>query len=106
MQLQADLLGVPVIRPANLETTALGAYFLAGLAAGIWPSVDALASQVAVERRFEPDMPKREREARMAGWRRAVERARGWDVAATPAARRGKRKGAPAAKRARPRGRS
>ncbi len=88
MQLQADVLGVPVVRPANLETTALGAYFLAGLAVGVWPSVDALASQVQVERRFEPDMPERERATRLETWRRAVERARGWDVAVAPAAER------------------
>jgi len=81
MQLQSDLLGVKVVRPANLETTALGAFFLAGLAAGVWPSVDALASQVAVERSFTPAMAKKERAARVAQWRRAVERARGWDVA-------------------------
>jgi len=82
MQLQADLLGVKVVRPANLETTALGAFFLAGLAAGVWPSIDALANQVAVERTFAPAMTKKDRDARIAEWRRAVERARGWDVAA------------------------
>jgi glycerol kinase len=82
MQLQADLLGVRVVRPANLETTALGAFFLAGLAAGVWPNVEALASQVAVERTFTPAMGKKERDARIAEWRRAVERSRGWDLAA------------------------
>jgi glycerol kinase len=82
MQLQSDLLGVKVVRPANLETTALGAFFLAGLAAKVWPSVDALASQVEVERTFVPAMAKAERTGRIAEWRRAVERARGWDVAA------------------------
>jgi glycerol kinase len=91
MQLQADLLGVPVVRPADLETTALGAFFLAGLAAGVWPSVEALASQVKVERTFTPEMPKRERDAHLAQWRRAVERARDWEVAAKPAARRSTR---------------
>jgi glycerol kinase len=87
MQLQADLLGVPVVRPANLETTALGAFFLAGLAVGIWPNVEALASQREVEHTFKPEMPKREREARIAEWRRAVERSRGWDVGAGGAGR-------------------
>ncbi len=87
MQLQSDLLGVKVVRPANLETTALGAFFLAGLASGVWPSIDALASQVAVERTFAPAMAKKERDARVAEWRRAVERARGWDVAASAGAK-------------------
>jgi len=91
MQLQADLLGVRVVRPANLETTALGAFFLAGLAAGVWPSLDALASQVAVERTFVPQMARKEREVRIAEWRRAVERARGWDVASAGGAARAKR---------------
>ena len=93
MQLQSDLLGVKVVRPANLETTALGAFFLAGLASGVWPSIDALASQVAVERTFAPAMAKKERDARVAEWRRAVERARGWDVAA-PAGAKGPRRAA------------
>jgi len=98
MQLQADLLGVPVVRPADLETTALGAFFLAGLAAGVWPSIDALASQVRIERTFTPEMPKRERDARLAQWRRAVERARAWDVAATPSVQRGAKASARGAK--------
>jgi len=103
MQLQADLLGVPVVRPANLETTALGAFFLAGLAVGIWPNVEALASQLEVERTFKPQMPKREREARIAQWRRAVERSRGWDVAAVPRrAKAGKRRSRSAASSAAP----
>jgi glycerol kinase len=83
MQLQADLLGVPVVRPANLESTALGAFFLAGLAVGVWPNVEALASQLQVERTFVPSMSRREREARITEWRRAVERARDWDVGAS-----------------------
>ena len=91
MQLQSDLLGVKVVRPANLETTALGAFFLAGLAVGVWPSVEALASQVAVERTFLPAMGKKERTARVAEWRRAVERARGWIVGEGSAPRRATR---------------
>ena len=58
MQFQADLLGVPVVRPAVTETTALGAAYLAGLAVGFWPSVDAITGQWQVDRRFEPAMPR------------------------------------------------
>ena len=65
MQLQADLLGVPVVRPKILETTALGAAYLAGLAVGVWSSRDELARQWRMERRFEPRMPRREAERRM-----------------------------------------
>ncbi len=79
MQFQADLLGVRVARPENLETTALGAAFMAGLAAGVWPDLDALAKTRNVERTFSPDMPRRESRARRALWRRAVERTRNWD---------------------------
>jgi glycerol kinase len=78
MQMQADILGRPVVRPAVTETTALGAAALAGLAAGVWPSLPELEARWRVDRRFEPAMPEAEREAAYAGWRRAVERARGW----------------------------
>jgi glycerol kinase len=78
MQFQADLLGVPVARPRVLETTALGAAYLAGLATGVWSSVDEIASQWRRDRLFEPRMPRDEAEARLASWRRAVERAKGW----------------------------
>jgi glycerol kinase len=81
MQFQADLLGVPVIRPTVLETTALGAAYLAGLAVGFWSSLDEIAAQWQAERRFEPGMPADQREARMARWARAVAHARAW---ATP----------------------
>ncbi len=57
MQFQADLLGVPVVRPAVTETTALGAAYLAGLAVGFWSSIDAVTGQWQVDRRFEPRMP-------------------------------------------------
>ena len=57
MQFQADLLGVPVVRPAVTETTALGAAYLAGLAVGYWSSVDEITGQWQVDRRFEPAMP-------------------------------------------------
>ncbi len=78
MQFQADLLGVRVVRPENLETTALGAAFMAGLSAGVWPDLDALAKTRSVGRTFAPAMPRRESRARRALWRRAVERARHW----------------------------
>jgi len=82
MQFQADLLGVPVLRPAVTETTALGAAYLAGLATGYWKSTSDVARQWRVERRFEPAMPRdRVRELR-ATWERALERARGWEAPA------------------------
>jgi glycerol kinase len=78
MQFQADILGVPVQRPAVTETTALGAAYLAGLATGFWSSQGQLAHQWAVERTFEPQMSDEERDALYSGWQRAVERARAW----------------------------
>ncbi len=80
MQIQADVLGVPVQRPAVTETTALGAAYLAGLAVGFWPDVRTLADQWTIERTFEPRMAAAERAALVAGWQRAVERAKGWEV--------------------------
>jgi glycerol kinase len=78
MQFQADLLGVPVVRPAVTETTALGAAYLAGLAVGYWKSPAEIESQRQIERRFEPQMdPAKARELR-AIWNRAVGRAKGW----------------------------
>ena len=76
MQFQADILGKTVERPAQLEVTALGAALLAGLATGFWSDPSALASAAAL--RFEPRMQEERREALYAGWKRAVERARGW----------------------------
>ena len=78
LQLQADLLGVPVVRPRVVETTALGAAYLAGIAAGVWASRDEVAQQWQVERRFEPSICADERDARHAQWRRAVERSSDW----------------------------
>jgi glycerol kinase len=78
MQLQADLLGVPVQRPAVTETTALGAAYLAGLAVGYWSGLDEVAAQWQVGAEFQPAMPAEQRDALYAGWHRAVERARGW----------------------------
>jgi glycerol kinase len=78
MQFQADLLGVPVIRPQVTETTALGAAYLAGLAVGFWASREEIAAQWQAERRFEPQMPAARRGELMARWARAVAHARSW----------------------------
>ncbi len=78
MQFQADLLGVPVIRPRVTETTALGAACLAGLAVGFWTSREEIAAQWQAERRFEPQMPAARREQLMARWARAVAHAKSW----------------------------
>ncbi|MET1082610.1 MAG: glycerol kinase GlpK [Burkholderiales bacterium] len=78
MQMQADQLGVRVARPANLETTALGAAYMAGLAVGVWPNLRALAGEQRLDRTFTPQMRAPERAAQRARWQRAVERAKGW----------------------------
>jgi glycerol kinase len=75
MQLQADLLGVPVVRPRMIETTALGAAFLAGLAAGVWASRDEIRKAWKVDRRFAPRMKSTDRETMLARWRAAVQAA-------------------------------
>jgi glycerol kinase len=72
MQFQADLLGIPVERPRMIETTALGAAFLSGLAAGVWPSREEISRSFRVGKRFEPKMKADERERHLAKWRRAV----------------------------------
>lgn len=74
MQFQADILGVPVVRPANVETTAAGAAFLAGLAVGVWSGTDQIETFWKADRRFEPQMETSRREDLYAGWRRAVAR--------------------------------
>jgi glycerol kinase len=78
MQFQADVLGVPVLRPRVIETTALGAAYLAGLACGVWPDEAAIAAQWQLERCFEPRLPAEQRAATLARWRRAVAAARCW----------------------------
>jgi glycerol kinase len=77
-QLQADLIGIPVRRPRHIETTALGAAFLAGRGAGVWGSDAELAGLWRLDREFLPAISRDEAETRMAGWRRAVERSRDW----------------------------
>jgi glycerol kinase len=78
MQFQADVLGVPVIRPRRLESTAMGAAYLAGLAVGFWSSGKELDLQWQVERSFEPRMPAAERERLKGMWHQAVTRSKGW----------------------------
>jgi glycerol kinase len=72
MQIQADLLGIPVVRPQVIETTALGAAYLAGLATGVYKNLDELSAQWQVERRFLPTMPRERAQELMANWERAV----------------------------------
>ena len=81
MQFQADVLGVPVLRPAITETTALGAAGLAGLAVGLWAGEKELNRVWQAEAKFVPKMREKVRERLMVGWRRAVERAKGWEGA-------------------------
>lgn len=78
MQIQADLLGVPVERPRNVETTAIGAAMMAGLGAGIWKNLDELQSVRAVDKTFQPTNTAAQRRTQMQSWRRAIRRARGW----------------------------
>jgi len=79
MQFQADLIGIPVIRPEITETTSLGAAYLAGLAVGIWGSVDEIRDHWSVDREFHQQLSAGDRKAMMAGWKKAVERARNWE---------------------------
>ncbi|MGQ9522864.1 MAG: FGGY-family carbohydrate kinase, partial [Anaerolineae bacterium] len=78
MQFQADILGVPVIRPVVAETTALGAAYAAGLAVGFWDNLDDLRRNWAVDKRWEPQMNPETRERLYRGWLKAVERTFGW----------------------------
>ncbi len=78
LQLQADFLQIPVVRPKEVETTALGAAYLAGLGAGIWKSTDQLQNQWEVDRRFEPQMNPEGVLAMKEGWKKALERSKSW----------------------------
>ena len=78
MQLQADILGVEVVRPMVEETTALGSAYMAGLATGLWGDFGELRANWAVDRVFKTRWDAERRAAGHAGWKRAVERARGW----------------------------
>lgn len=79
MQIQADVLGIEVVRPKNAEATALGAAYLAGIAVGYWKDVESVARQWQVDRVFTPVMDAAERAKVRATWRRALERASGWE---------------------------
>jgi glycerol kinase len=79
MQIQADLLGTTVERPVNIESTALGAAMMAGLGAGVWPNLEALASIRKVDHRFESQISARERKTRVKIWKRAVKRSLKWN---------------------------
>jgi glycerol kinase len=81
MQFQADILGTTVERPRMRETTALGAALLAGLATGFWGSLDELKSKAVIERVFQPQLDEASRARLYAGWKKAVERTRGWAAA-------------------------
>ena len=78
LELQAEHSRMSVARPRSLESTALGAATVAGLAEGVWPSLDDLAARWAAERVFEPQLPAELADATYAVWRRAVEKAMGW----------------------------
>src|SRR5262249_208001 len=79
LQFQADILGKPIVRPMDVETTALGAAYLAGLATGYWKSLEELESFWRPQRRFEPEMSQSLREDLYKGWKNAV--ARCWGTA-------------------------
>ncbi len=79
-QFQADIAGVAVSRPKMLETTALGAAYLAGLGIGFWKSAQEIGTLQEVEQRFAPHMEGSERQALRRGWERALERAKGWSM--------------------------
>jgi len=79
MQIQADILGAPVVRPKVTETTALGAAYLAGLAVGYWKSTDDVKSNWEIERRFEPRMSEKDRNHRRGRWSEALRRAKDWE---------------------------
>jgi glycerol kinase len=78
MQFQADILGIPVVRPKNAETTAMGAAYLAGLATGFYKSTDEIETQWAIDRTFEPNMTADQRQKLRGEWNKAVGRAKAW----------------------------
>ena len=78
VQTQADISGAPVLRPKCVETTAMGAAYLAGLAVGYWKDQQEIRQNWAVDRRFEPEIEESSRESRVSGWRKAVKCTMGW----------------------------
>jgi len=79
LQIQADLLQVPVERPAMVESTAFGAAALAGLAVGFWKTLDEISNVRKIDRVFEPSISKDEAESRFTKWQQAVERSKNWE---------------------------
>ncbi len=79
MQFQADVLGVPVIRPRIIETTARGAAYLAGLAVGFWKNKEDILNNYELDRDFEPQIEEKRRDTLYAGWKKAVQRAMDWE---------------------------
>ena len=80
MQFQADILNAEVVKPTSHETTALGVARLVGLTVGLWQDKKALAEGVEIDRRYQPNMPEKERQEKLQKWHRAVERSLGWEV--------------------------
>ena len=78
MQLQADILGVPVVRPVVAETTALGAAYGAGLAVGFWRDAEEMRHNWQADKQWEPRWSAEQRQAGHAGWRKAIERTLNW----------------------------
>ena len=81
MQMQADLLNIPIVRSQTAETTVLGACYLAGLATGVWSGTEEIAGQWRESRRFVPQLDAGERDRKLAAWQRGIQRAQGWDAA-------------------------
>ncbi len=79
MEFQADILGESVKRPTVLETTALGAAYLAGLAVGFWENKNEIKQKWVLDKEFSPNMSKEERDKKYAGWLKAVERSKNWE---------------------------
>ena len=78
MQLQADILGVPVVRPVVTETTALGAAYAAGLAVGFWKNLQELKKNWRAEKQWEPRWSEEQRQEGYQGWKKAVQRTLNW----------------------------
>ena len=78
LQTQADINGAPVLRPRCVETTAMGAAYLAGLAVGYWKSKEDVIQNWAIDRTFKPNIKAEERDERIAGWNKAVKCSYGW----------------------------
>ncbi len=78
LQLQANILGIPVLRPRNIETTSLGAAYAAGLGAGVWSSIEELRGMWRLDRRFDPGWSRDKRDRLYRGWKIAVKRSMKW----------------------------